>query len=196
MDTPVLLSGIKPTGTIHLGNYFGSLRQQISLSHSGEYRPFIFIADYHALTTIHNGEELRRLSRELALSYVAAGLDPEKVTLFRQSEVPAHTELCWIFNTLTTMPYLMRAHAFKDAEAKSKEISVGTFDYPILMAADILLYDARHVPVGADQKQHVEYARDIAEKFNHTFHTSLFSLPEAHILPEVAIVPGIVVRAW
>ena len=122
--------------------------------------------------------------------YVGVGFDPEKVTLFKQSDVPAHTELCWIFDTITTMPYLMRAHAFKDAEAKNQELSVGKFNYPILMAADILLYDATVVPVGQDQKQHVEYARDIAEKFNRVFKQDVFTLPKAYIKEEVAVVPG------
>jgi tryptophanyl-tRNA synthetase len=112
------------------------------------------------------------------------------VVFFKQSDVPAHTELAWIFETITTMPYLMRAHAFKDAEAKNKEISVGTFNYPMLMAADILLYDAAVVPVGADQKQHIEIARDTAEKFNRVFKTDIFKLPEPHIISTVAVVPG------
>jgi tryptophanyl-tRNA synthetase len=123
------------------------------------------------------------------MTFLAIGLNPEKSVLFKQSSAPAHTELAWIFDTITTMPYLMRAHAFKDAEAKSKEISVGTFNYPMLMAADILLYDAAKVPVGADQKQHIEYARDTAEKFNRTYGDT-FKLPEEYIMPEVAVVPG------
>ena len=120
---------------------------------------------------------MRRRTHELVMGYLAIGLDPKEVVFFKQSDVPAHTELCWIFNTITTMPYLMRAHAFKDAEAKNKEISVGTFNYPMLMAADILLYDAAVVPVGADQKQHIEIARDTAEKFNRVFKTNIFKLP-------------------
>jgi tryptophanyl-tRNA synthetase len=135
---------------------------------------------------------MRRRTLELATAYMAVGLDTEDVVLFKQSDVSAHTELAWIFEAITTMPYLMRAHAFKDAEAKNKEISVGTFNYPMLMAADILLYDAAIVPVGQDQKQHIEYARDTAEKFNRTFPANgdIFKLPEPHIMPEVAIVPG------
>jgi tryptophanyl-tRNA synthetase len=148
------------------------------------------VADYHALNFIQDAEEMRRRTRELTATYVAAGLDPKKVTLFKQSEVSAHAELAWIFDTITTMPYLERAHAYKDAEAKNKEISVGTFNYPMLMAADILLYDAAVVPVGQDQKQHIEYARDTAEKFNRLFGET-FLLPKEHIVPEVAIVPGI-----
>ncbi len=187
---PVLLSGIKPTGELHIGNYFGAMRQQVDLFKSGDYECFIMIADYHALNFIQNAAEMRERILELAMGYMAVGLDPEKLTLFKQSDVPAHTELTWIFDTITTMPYLSRAHAFKDAEAKSKEISVGTFNYPMLMAADILLYDAAVVPVGQDQKQHIEYARDTAEKFNRTF-TDTFKLPEPRIMPEVAVVPGV-----
>ena len=187
---PVLVSGIKPTGALHIGNYFGAMRQFIELIQPGKYRPFIFVADYHALNTMQDAEEMKRRTRELVMAYLAIGLDPKGVTFFKQSDVPAHTELCWIFDTITTMPYLMRAHAFKDAEAKSKEISVGTFNYPMLMAADILLYDAAIVPVGADQKQHIEYARDTAEKFNRVFKTNVFTLPEPYILPDVAVVPG------
>ncbi|HUX80717.1 MAG TPA: tryptophan--tRNA ligase [Candidatus Paceibacterota bacterium] len=187
---PVLVSGIKPTGDLHIGNYFGAMRQQVELIKEGKYRPFIFVADYHALNSVHDAEKMRQRTRELVLAYLAIGLDPEEITCFKQSDVPACTELCWIFDSITTMPYLKRAHAYKDAEAKNQEISVGTFNYPMLMAADILLYDAAIVPVGQDQKQHVEYARDTAEKFNRTFKTDIFQLPEPYILPDVAIVPG------
>ncbi len=187
---PVLVSGIKPTGDLHIGNYFGAMRQFVELIQTGKYRPFIFVADYHALNTMQDAEEMRRRTHELVMGCIAAGLDPKEVVFFKQSDVPAHTELCWIFDTITTMPYLMRAHAFKDAEAKNKEINVGTFNYPMLMAADILLYDAAVVPVGADQKQHIEIARDTAEKFNRVFKTNIFKLPEPYIIPDVAIVPG------
>lgn len=187
---PVLVSGVKPTGDLHIGNYFGAMRQFVELTKEGKYRPFIFVADYHALNTMQDAEEMRRRTRETVMAYFAVGLDPKDIVFFKQSDVPAHTELCWIFDTLTTMPYLMRAHAFKDAEAKNKEINVGTFNYPMLMAADILLYDANIVPVGQDQKQHIEIARDTAEKFNRVFKTDVFTLPEPYIMPEVAIVPG------
>ena len=187
---PVLLSGVKPTGDLHIGNYFGAMRQFVELIQMGKYRPFIFVADYHALNSMQDAEEMRRRTRELVMAYLAVGLDPKEVIFFKQSDVPAHTELCWIFDTITTVPYLMRAHAYKDAEAKNKEISVGTFNYPMLMAADILLYDTAVVPVGADQKQHIEYARDTAEKFNRVFKTEVFKLPEPYIMPEVAVVPG------
>ncbi len=186
---PRLLSGIKPTGELHLGNYFGAMKQQVELFQSGAYDCFIMVADYHALNFIHDSAEMKQRILELAAGYMAVGLDPEKLTIFKQSSVSAHTELAWIFDTITTMPYLVRAHAFKDAEAKDTEISVGTFNYPMLMAADILLYDTAVVPVGQDQKQHIEYARDTAEKFNRTF-TETFILPEHHILESVAIVPG------
>lgn len=184
----ILLSGIKPTGRPHIGNYFGALKQWVTFQE--EYNSFIFIPDYHALTTVQDGSLMRSFSLDLAIDLLAIGLDPNKVTLFKQSDVPEVTELTWIFNCLTTMPYLMRAHAFKDAEAKNKDINVGVFDYPILMAADILMQDANLVPVGQDQKQHVEYARDIAEKFNRIFGET-FTLPESYILDTVAVVPGI-----
>ena len=187
---PVLVSGVKPTGDLHIGNYFGAMRQLVELTKEGKYRPFIFVADYHALNTMQDAEEMRRRTRELVMAYIAIGLDPKEVVFFKQSDVPAHTELCWIFDTITTMPYLMRAHAYKDAEAKNKELNVGTFNYPMLMAADILLYDAAIVPVGADQKQHIEYARDTAEKFYRVFKQDVFTLPEPYIMPEVAVVPG------
>ena len=184
----ILLSGVKPTGRPHLGNYFGALKQFVDLQQN--YRCFIMLADYHALTTESDPVKLRQNTLDLAIDYLAIGLDPKRVTLFKQSDVTAHTELAWIFNCITTVPYLMRAHAFKDAEAKNKEISVGTFDYPMLMAADILLYQADVVPVGQDQKQHIEIARDTAEKFNRLFGET-FKLPEPLILSEVKTVPGI-----
>lgn len=185
-----ILSGVKPTGRPHIGNYFGAMKQFVDLQNDS-HDSFIMIADYHALNAIHDKNMLQENIVGVLLDYLAIGLDPEKVTLFKQSDVSEHTELAWIFNTITTMPYLKRAHAYKDAEAKNKEISVGTFDYPLLMAADILLYDADSVPVGQDQKQHIEIARDTAEKFNHIFKTNLFKLPEPLILEDVAIVPGI-----
>ncbi|MDE1965930.1 MAG: tryptophan--tRNA ligase [Patescibacteria group bacterium] len=185
-----MLSGIKPTGELHIGNYFGAMRQLVELTRSGKYAPFIMVADYHALNSVQDAETMRAHTRELVMGYIAVGLDPKDVTLFKQSGVPEHTELAWIFDTITTMPYLMRAHAFKDAEAKGKEVSVGTFNYPMLMAADILLYDTAVVPVGADQKQHIEYARDTAEKFNRVYKTDTFKLPEPYIMEDVATVPG------
>lgn len=188
-EKPILLSGIKPTGIAHIGNYFGAIRQWVDFQTVGSHQCYFMIADYHALNFIQNAGDMRDLTRELVLTYLAAGLNPEKVVLFKQSDVPAHTELAWIFDTITTMPYLERAHAYKDAEAKGKEVSVGTFNYPMLMAADILLYDAAKVPVGHDQKQHIEYARDTAEKFNRIYGET-FKIPEEFILPEVATVMG------
>lgn len=182
-----LLSGVKPTGRLHIGNYFGAIKQFVDLQN--EYECNFMVADYHSLNFIQNKEEMKELIRDTVISYLAVGLDPEKAVIFKQSDIQAHTELAWIFDTITTMPYLMRAHAYKDAEAKGKEVSVGTFNYPMLMAADILLYDPDVVPVGQDQKQHVEYARDTAEKFNRIY-GEIFKLPEALILEDVAVVPG------
>lgn len=187
MSKKILLSGVKPTGRPHIGNYFGAMKQFTDLQ--SQYDCRFMIADYHALNFIQNADEMRKNILDLALDYLAIGLNPEKSIIFKQSDITAHTELTWIFDTITTMPYLMRAHAFKDAEAKDKEISVGTFNYPILMASDILLYDTDIVPVGQDQKQHVEYTRDIAQKFNNTF-GEVFKLPDAYITKEVAIIPG------
>ncbi len=187
MSKKILLSGVKPTGRPHIGNYFGAMKQFTDLQ--SQYDCRFMIANYHALNFIQNGDEMRKNTLDLALDYLAIGLDPEKSLIFKQSDVNAHTELTWIFDTITTMPYLMRAHAFKDAEAKDKEISVGTFNYPILMASDILLYDADIVPVGQDQKQHIEYTRDIAQKFNNTF-GEVFKLPDPYIMQSVAIIPG------
>lgn len=186
----ILLSGVKPTGRVHLGNYFGAMKQFVEMQNSFE--SYVFIADYHAMTTVQNKEEMEKGIIDVALDYLAIGLDPKKVTLFKQSDIPQVHELTWIFNCLTTMPYLMRAHAYKDAEAKDKEINVGVFDYPILMASDILMQDADVVPVGQDQKQHVEYARDTAQKFNNIFGAGkeIFKLPEPIILKDVETVPG------
>ena len=183
-----LLSGIKPSGVIHIGNYFGAIKQFVDLQ--DQYDSSIFIADLHAITTLQNKEELSKNILNITMDYLACGLDPKKICLFKQSDIPEVTELTWYFNCLTTVPYLERATAYKDAKAKSKEANVGLFDYPILMAADILIQDADIVPVGSDQKQHVEYARDTAIKFNNAFGET-FKLPEPLILKEVAIVPGI-----
>ena len=186
----ILLSGVKPTGQAHIGNYFGAMKQMVDLQNSGLYDCHFMIADYHALNLIQDAKMMKEYTLNLTLDYLAIGLDPQKSIIFKQSDVSAHTELAWIFDSITTMPYLMRAHAFKDAEAKDKEISVGTFNYPMLMAADILLYDTDVVPVGQDQKQHIEYTRDTAQKFNNTFKIETFKLPNSLILKNVAIVPG------
>jgi len=191
----ILVSGIQPSGRLHIGNYFGALKQFVDLQ--DEYETRIFVANLHALTTLQNPEELKNLSREVILDLLAIGLDPKRVTLYYQSDVPHVVELAWIFSCLTTMPELMRAHAFKDKEAKSKEVSVGTFNYPLLMAADILAVDADVVPVGKDQIQHVEITREVARDFNNTFDhprqggASTFKEPKELIRENVATVLGI-----
>jgi tryptophanyl-tRNA synthetase len=186
----VLVSGIKPTGTLHLGNYFGAIKQMVELGNSDNFESYVFIANYHALTTVKNKDELLKDTFDIACAYLACGLDAKKVSLFKQSDVQEVHELTWIFNTAITMPFLMRAHAFKDHEAKSKDVNVGLFDYPVLMASDILMYGADIVPVGADQKQHVEYARDIAGYFNRAWGKEYFKLPKDYIVEGVAQVPG------
>ena len=191
MSKKILVSGVKPTGRLSFANYFGAMKQNINLTNSGEYENYIFLADYHALTTVRNGEELRNQTLEAAASYIACGLDVSKAILFKQSDVPEVTELTWVFNNLVTMPYMMRAHAFKDHEAKDKEVNVGLFDYPVLMASDILMYGADIVPVGADQKQHIEYARDIAGFYNRAYDVEYFKLPKEFIVESVATIPGI-----
>ncbi|MEK7227678.1 MAG: tryptophan--tRNA ligase [Patescibacteria group bacterium] len=187
MSKKILLSGVKPTGRPHIGNYFGAMKQFVELQ--DEYESYICIVDLHALTTVQNRKELKENTLGVLLDFMAIGLDPKKVTLFKQSDVPQVTELAWIFNCLTTVPYLERAHAYKDAIANGKEASAGLFDYPILMAADILIQDADLVPTGQDQKQHVEITRDTAEKFNNAF-GKCFKLPEPFIPEAVAVVPG------
>jgi tryptophanyl-tRNA synthetase len=146
MSKKILLSGVKPTGRLHLANYFGAMKQFVDLAN--DYESYIFIADYHALNFIQNKKEMHKNIVDVLLDYLAIGLDPKNVTLFKQSDISEHTELSWIFDTITTMPYLERAHAYKDAIAKNKEINVGTFNYPMLMSADILLYSPDVVPVG------------------------------------------------
>ena len=187
MAKKIYLSGIQPSGKPHIGNYFGMMKQLLAAQE--EYEVYVLIVDYHALKSVKTAKEMSENIKAVVLDYLALGLDPKKVTFFKQSDVSEHTELCWIFDNITTMPYLMRAHAFKDAEAKNKEIDVGTFNYPVLMAADILLYGPDVIPVGADQKQHVEIARDIATKFNNLYGET-FKLPEVMIMKEVAVVPG------
>jgi tryptophanyl-tRNA synthetase len=190
MATKRILSGIKPTGLPHLGNYFGMMRPAIEWQERGE--AFYFIADYHALTNVHDPAALRTYSRGVALDFLACGLDPAKAVLFRQSDVPQVTELAWLLTCVTPMPMLENCHAYKDhlARRHNEPASHGLFAYPVLMAADILLYDSDIVPVGRDQKQHVEVTRDLAERMNRTF-GKVFKIPEASILPELAVVPGL-----
>lgn len=179
---------MQPSGKPHLGNYLGAMRQHIAMQE--KYECFYFIANYHALTTVRNPEKMQEMSLGLALDYLALGLNPEKTTFFMQSDVPEVTELTWILDCITNMGLLERAHAWKDATEKGKkEKTVGLFNYPVLMAADILIYQSDIVPVGKDQKQHVEMARDIAGSFNNIFGET-FKLPEPLIKDEVATVPG------
>lgn len=182
-----LLTGLQPSGALHIGNYFGALKPFVELSK--EYESFLMIADYHALTSLRNPGELRGNIITIAKDYVAAGIDPEKSVIFKQSDVPEHTELAWIFQCLVTVPFLERAHAYKDKVAKGLEANAGLFAYPMLMAADILLYDTDIVPVGGDQRQHVEYAREAAIKFNNAFGET-FKEPKEKILESVAMIPG------
>ena len=183
----ILLSGVKPTGRAHIGNYFGAMKQFVDLQDSYESR--IFIANLHALTTVQNQAELNKITKDVVYDFLGIGLDPSKTTIYYQSDVPHVAELAWIFECITTMPYLMRAHAFKDAEVKNKEINIGVFNYPLLMAADILVHDADVVPVGKDQQQHIEIARDTAMKFNRIYGET-FKVSEPLILDDVATVPG------
>jgi tryptophanyl-tRNA synthetase len=184
-----ILSGIKPTGAPHLGNYFGMMRPAIDFQEKGE--AYYFIADYHALTTVQDPKALRENSRAVALDFLACGLDPAKAVLFRQSDVPEVTELTWLLSCVTPMPMLENCHAFKDHLAKNKTPNHGLFAYPVLMAADILLYDSNIVPVGRDQKQHVEVTRDIAATMNRIYGEHLFVIPEPSIIQQVATVVGL-----
>jgi tryptophanyl-tRNA synthetase len=182
-----VLSGIQPTGRFHWGNYFGAIRQYIDLQHGNE--SYYFIANLHALTTVRDREALRRNTLDAALDLLALGLNPEKATLFVQSDVPEVSELCWLLMTGTPMGLLERCHAYKDKMDKGLTADAGLFTYPVLMAADILAYDADIVPVGADQVQHIEVTRDLAGSFNHQFGDT-FVLPKSKVLDSSAKVPG------
>ena len=183
-----ILSGIQPSGILHIGNYFGMMRPAIALQAEGE--TFYFIADYHALTSVKNPALLRENSRRVAIDFLACGLDPKRAALFMQSDVPQVTELTWILSTVTPMGLLERAHSYKDKVARGVGASAGLFTYPVLMAADILIYDSDIVPVGKDQKQHIEITRDLAIKMNDTF-GEIFKVPEPRIQPSTETVPGI-----
>jgi tryptophanyl-tRNA synthetase len=183
-----VLSGIQPSGSLHLGNYFGMIQRAIAWQYKAEV--LYFIADYHALTSLQDPTALRRNVREVARAFLACGLDPERAVLFRQSDVPLVLELAWLLSICTPVGLLERCHSYKDKVAKGLPASHALFSYPVLMAADILLYQADLVPVGKDQKQHLEIARDVALKFNQRF-GAIFRLPEAEIEPDVAVVPGI-----
>jgi tryptophanyl-tRNA synthetase len=184
-----ILSGLQPSGRLHIGNYFGMMQAAIQLQHEGD--AYYFIADYHSLTSVHDGKLLRSHVRDLAIDFLACGLDPAKCVLFRQSDVPEHCELSWILSTVTPMGLLERCHSYKDKVANGIKPSHGLFAYPVLMAADILIYDSDVVPVGKDQKQHVEVTRDIAIKMNETFGEGLLKLPNPRIRDETAAVPGL-----
>lgn len=183
-----VLSGIQPSGKLHLGNYFGMMRECVRLQEKGE--SYVFIANYHALTTVSNAEQLRIDTMDVALDFLACGLDPERTNFFVQSDVPEVQELAWLLSIVTPMGLLERAHSYKDKLAHGKEATHGLFAYPVLMAADILLYQADIVPVGKDQKQHLEITRDLATKFNLKFGET-FKIPEPYTPEEVAVVPGI-----
>jgi tryptophanyl-tRNA synthetase len=183
-----ILSGIQPSGVLHIGNYFGMMQPGIALQAEGE--AFYFIADYHALTSLRDPKALRENSRRVALDFLACGLDPERAALFRQSDVPQVTELAWILATVSPMGLLERAHSYKDKVARGMTASAGLFNYPVLMAADILIYDSDIVPVGKDQKQHIEITRDLAVKMNETY-GEIFKLPEPRISTATEVVPGI-----
>lgn len=182
-----ILSGIQPTGLPHLGNYFGMMKAAIEIQEKGE--AFYFVADLHALTTVRDPEALRQNSREVATDFLACGLDPAKACLFRQSDITCIPELAWILSTVTPMGLLERCHSYKDKLAKGLQASLGLFSYPVLMAADILAYDSDVVPVGRDQKQHLEVTRDIAVKINELY-GEIFKLPEPMIRDESAAIPG------
>jgi tryptophanyl-tRNA synthetase len=184
-----VLSGTQPTQEhLHIGNYFGALRQQVALQQ--KYEALIFIADFHSMNSVRDAEQRRRFSNAVALDFLSCGLDPGLAMLFRQSDVPEVCELAWYLSTVTPMGLLERGHAYKDKVAQGESANHGLFAYPVLMAADILLYRADLVPVGRDQKQHIEMARDMAEAFNRTYDAEVLTLPEPHILDDVAVVPG------
>jgi len=183
-----VLSGIQPTGRFHWGNYFGAIRQYIQLQH--EHDGYYFIADLHALNTVRDAASLRDHVLDAAIDLLALGLDPKKATLFVQSEVPEVCQLCWLLMTGTPMGLLERCHAYKDKKAKGLNASAGLFTYPVLMAADILAYDANWVPVGEDQLQHIEVCRDLARSFN-AHYGEVFMIPEGKIVEGAAKVPGI-----
>lgn len=194
----IILTGIKPTGTPHIGNYFGAIKQAIEMSKSDEFENFFFIADYHALNSLKTRDELKQFTKEIACAWLACGLDPQKVVFYRQSRIPEDQELCWILMNVTPKGLMDRAHAYKGvveaniAAGKDADdgVNMGLYNYPILMAADILLFNAKFVPVGQDQKQHVEMARDIAKYFNKKYGNTLV-VPEEKIQKSVAVLPGL-----
>lgn len=189
----VMLTGLQPSGTLHIGNYFGAVKPYIDMiadMPAEECVSFLMVADYHALTSVRDRERLRIATREIVRDYLAYGVDVKKMILFRQSENPDHLELAWIFNCLVSVPFLQQAHAYKDKVARGLEANVGLFTYPMLMAADIVLYDTDIVPVGEDQRQHIEYTREAVAKFNNAY-GEILKAPQEYIMPSVSIVPGL-----
>jgi tryptophanyl-tRNA synthetase len=187
MSKKRLLTGLQSSGTLHIGNYFGALKPFADVYQNFE--SHLMVADLHALTTVRDANVLRQNIIDVIKDYLAVGIDPKEAVIFKQSDVPEHTELAWIFECLVTVPFLMQGHAYKDKVAKGIEATAGLFNYPMLMAADILLYDAEVVPVGEDQRQHIEYAREAANKFNLAYGDT-FTAPQEMILEGVGIVPG------
>ncbi len=183
-----ILTGIQPSGKLHWGNYFGAMKSMFDLQEKGE--NFMFIANYHAMTTVRDGAALREATRDVALDYLACGLDTEKTVMYRQSDVPEVQELAWYLSCLTPMGLLERCHSYKDKLARGMDATHGLFAYPVLMAADILIMNADLVPVGKDQKQHLEVTRDLAQKFNNAY-GEIFKLPDAYIPETVATIPGL-----
>jgi tryptophanyl-tRNA synthetase len=184
-----VLSGIQPSGDLHVGNYFGAIRQHVALQEKYE-ETLYFCADYHSMTSLRDAAERRRATRALALGYLACGIDPERSILYRQSDLPETTELAWILGTVAPLGLLERAHAYKDKVAQGISMDFGLFAYPVLQAADILQFNPDLVPVGEDQRQHIEITRDVAGSFNHAY-GEVFKRPEAYILEDVSVVPGI-----
>jgi tryptophanyl-tRNA synthetase len=183
-----LFTGLQPSGQLHIGNYFGALKPFVDTYQ--KFDSMLMVADYHSLTSLKDPKALRENIIDIVRSYLAIGVNGDEAVIFKQSDIQEHTELAWIFETLVTVPYLERAHAYKDKVAKGMEANAGLFNYPMLMAADILLYDTDIVPVGADQRQHVEYAREAASKFNNAYGET-FAEPKEKILENVAVVPGV-----
>lgn len=184
-----ILTGLQPSGKLHVGNYFGAMEPAVRLQNEGE--AFYFIANYHAMTTVKNPDELRAFTRELAVDFLACGLDPERSVFFLQSAVPEVNELAWILSTVCPVSQLEKAHSYKDKIAHGFSPSHGLFAYPVLMAADILLYDSNLVPVGKDQKQHLEITRDLAQKVNEAYGEGTLVVPEPMIRESTAVVPGL-----
>jgi tryptophanyl-tRNA synthetase len=185
-----VLSGVQPSGRLHLGNYLGAIRQHVQLQEQG-HQCFYFIANYHAMTSLQDKAKLEEATLHVAMAYLALGLDPQRSVFFVQSDVPEVTELCWMLNTVCPVSQMQKATTYKDKVAHGLSPNMGLFDYPVLQAADIVIYDSILVPVGQDQKQHIEITRDLAARYNQTYGREVLVLPEAYIVPEVAVVPGI-----